>query len=291
MLRAAGLRTGPALLFARRLSTCARPSLRARAGGGAARLVANSPFRPAVGRVAAIGAQRRAFSDTVLISVPSMGDSISEGDIGVVNVAAGDVVNADDVLCEIETDKVTSEVTTPVSGTVAEVLVEEGDTVIVNQELFKVTPGEGVAVPKAAAETPAAPSPPRVIGPTPTPTPGPRVRRHRQPRAHAHDTVPVRLQQGGCHTSLGWGCLYRWGDSAGFREPRGPRSCGCAVQPATQAADRGGDGGNHGADNPPPSLIAASLAIPAYAACACSIHCAVWGVAVDIPPLQMGGAC
>jgi biotin carboxyl carrier protein len=210
MLRAAGLRTGPALLFARRLSTCARPSLRARAGGGAARLVANSPFRPAVGRVAAIGAQRRAFSDTVLISVPSMGDSISEGDIGVVNVAAGDVVNADDVLCEIETDKVTSEVTTPVSGTVAEVLVEEGDTVIVNQELFKVTPGEGVAVPKAAAETPAAPSPPASSAPPPPPPPAPA-----SDATASHGRTPMIQFRYGCNkggaTPASGGAVYTGG--------------------------------------------------------------------------------
>lgn len=143
------------------------------------------------------GVQRREFSDTVLISVPSMGDSISEGDIGVVNVTVGDIVNADQVLCEIETDKVTSEVTTAVSGTVTEVLIEEGDTVIVNQELFKIAPGEGAVVPDtplpeaapASTSTPPAATP-AVTAPPAPPAAAPTV---------SHGRVPMIKFRYGCN--------------------------------------------------------------------------------------------
>ena len=123
--------------------------------------------------------QRRFFSDDILIAVPSMGDSITEGDMGVIHFGVGDVVNADDVLAEIETDKTMSEVKAPVSGTITAVLIEEGDTVIVNQELFKLAAGEGApraastAEPAAAAAATPAPSPAPTPSPAPAPSPAP----------------------------------------------------------------------------------------------------------------------
>ena len=61
---------------------------------------------------------RRAFSEEIMIPVPSMGDSITEGDLGTIFFQVGDTVNMDDVIAEIETDKVTSEVKAPTSGTI-----------------------------------------------------------------------------------------------------------------------------------------------------------------------------
>jgi 2-oxoglutarate dehydrogenase E2 component (dihydrolipoamide succinyltransferase) len=102
---------------------------------------------------------RRAFAigDVVDLVVPGMGDSITEGEIAAWNVAVGDDVNLDDVVVEIETDKVTTEVKAPVPGTITELLAEEGDTVSVNQLLAKMTEGEAIeSTPAAAAPTPAA---------------------------------------------------------------------------------------------------------------------------------------
>jgi biotin carboxyl carrier protein len=116
--------------------------------------------------------QRRAFSGEIMIAVPQMGDSITEGDLGTIFFKVGDTVNMDEVLAEIETDKVTSEVKAPTSGTITAILAEEGDTVTVNQELFTMAAGEGApavapAVAAAAAPAPAAaaPAPPPAAAP------------------------------------------------------------------------------------------------------------------------------
>ena len=113
--------------------------------------------------------QRRGFSEEIMIPVPSMGDSITEGDLGTIFFQVGDVVNMDDVIAEIETDKVTSEVKAPTSGTITAILAEEGDAVTVNQELFMLAPGEGAPAVAAAAPAPAPAAPP----PAPSPAVAP----------------------------------------------------------------------------------------------------------------------
>ena len=120
-------------------------------------------FRPCARPTPAIFcAARRAFAD-ITVAVPSMGDSISEGDVGTIHFETGASVNIDDIILDIETDKVTSEIKAPSSGTLTELLVGEGDTVVVNQDLFIIAEGEGrgeeaePAAPPAAA--PPAPEP------------------------------------------------------------------------------------------------------------------------------------
>lgn len=66
---------------------------------------------------------------------------------------------------EIETDKTTVGVPTPVSGTIEQIFVQDGDTVKAGQELFKIKPGEvgdkpAAAAPAAEAPKPAAAAPP-----------------------------------------------------------------------------------------------------------------------------------
>ena len=71
-------------------------------------------------RWALAGVQQRRMSvvggEPSIIPVPSMGDSISEGTISLWYKAVGDQVEADEVLCEIETEKVTVKIRTPDSG-------------------------------------------------------------------------------------------------------------------------------------------------------------------------------
>ena len=136
------------------------------------RSIGAAPMRSQVGGGALSGAmmqQRRAFSDEVTILVPGMGDSITEGDMGTIFFAVGDSCNIDDVLAEIETDKVTSEVKAPTSGTITAILCEEGDTVTVNQELFMLAPGEGAPAVVAAAPVPT----PAPAAPAPAAAPAP----------------------------------------------------------------------------------------------------------------------
>ena len=111
------------------------------------------------------------------VEVPSMGDSITEGAVATVLVAVGQTVATDEVIAQIETDKVTIDVRTPTSGTVEEILAKEGDTVTVGQRVAVVAPGAGPEK-KAATNEPPAAAPVKATTATaekpktaPTPTP------------------------------------------------------------------------------------------------------------------------
>jgi hypothetical protein len=60
------------------------------------------------------------------VEVPQMGDSITEGSIAAVLKAPGDTVAVDEVIAQIETDKVTIDVRAPTAGVIGEILVSEG---------------------------------------------------------------------------------------------------------------------------------------------------------------------
>ncbi|WP_019960230.1 2-oxoglutarate dehydrogenase complex dihydrolipoyllysine-residue succinyltransferase [Woodsholea maritima] len=87
--------------------------------------------------------------ELVEASVPVMGESVAEGTVGEWLVKAGDAVEKDQTLFEIETDKVALEVPAPAAGVLEEVLVSEGDS---------VTPGQVVAKIRAGASASAAPA-------------------------------------------------------------------------------------------------------------------------------------
>jgi 2-oxoglutarate decarboxylase len=79
------------------------------------------------------------------VVTPAAGESVTEGTILEWHVKVGDFIKADDTIVEISTDKVDVELPSPASGTVAELLVEEGDTVTVGQVIARIAPGEGGA--------------------------------------------------------------------------------------------------------------------------------------------------
>ncbi|CAG9830090.1 unnamed protein product [Diabrotica balteata] len=88
----------------------------------------------------------------------------------------GDYVAADEVVMEIETDKTAMPVHSPAAGVIAEILVNDGDTVKPGQDLFKLTVGEGApppaaAKPAAAAEAPKPAAAPVVAPPVAPPPP------------------------------------------------------------------------------------------------------------------------
>jgi 2-oxoglutarate dehydrogenase E2 component (dihydrolipoamide succinyltransferase) len=97
----------------------------------------------------------------VEIRVPQLAESISEATVGKWSVKAGDSVARDQLLVELETDKVTVEVNAQEAGTLDEVLAAEGATVQVGDLLATLTPGAGAAKPAAAkpAAAPAAAAP------------------------------------------------------------------------------------------------------------------------------------
>ena len=70
--------------------------------------------------------------------MPQLGETVTEGTVLTWLVKAGDVVNEDDPILEISTDKVDTEVPSPFSGTVTALLVKEGETVAVGANLLEL---------------------------------------------------------------------------------------------------------------------------------------------------------
>ncbi|MGQ0610596.1 MAG: 2-oxoglutarate dehydrogenase complex dihydrolipoyllysine-residue succinyltransferase [Paracoccaceae bacterium] len=90
------------------------------------------------------------------VMVPALGESVSEATVSTWFKKVGDVVRLDEMLCELETDKVSVEVPSPVAGVLAEILAPEGATVDARARLAIVTEGAvAAAAPAAAAPAPA----------------------------------------------------------------------------------------------------------------------------------------
>src|SRR4051794_9827228 len=96
------------------------------------------------------------------IELPALGESVTEGTITRWFKEIGDQVAEDEPLFEVSTDKVDSEVPSPVAGYLTEILVEEGDTVDVGTKVAVLSdaPGGEAGAPAeepAAEEAPALP--------------------------------------------------------------------------------------------------------------------------------------
>jgi pyruvate/2-oxoglutarate dehydrogenase complex dihydrolipoamide acyltransferase (E2) component len=101
------------------------------------------------------------------VVMPQMGVSVSEGTITKWLRQVGEPIQRDEPLLEISTDKVDTEVPSPAEGVVAEILVQEGETVEVGTVLARIAPaGAEVGAPEEAPEAPEAPA-----APTPEPEP------------------------------------------------------------------------------------------------------------------------
>ncbi|WP_300377555.1 2-oxoglutarate dehydrogenase complex dihydrolipoyllysine-residue succinyltransferase [Henriciella sp.] len=81
--------------------------------------------------------------ESVDVTVPSMGESVTEGTIGEFLKKAGDSVSKDETIAEIETDKVALEVPATADGTISEWLVSEGDTVEPGMVIARISEGAG----------------------------------------------------------------------------------------------------------------------------------------------------
>ena len=104
------------------------------------------------------------------VMVPSLGESVSEATVSTWFKKPGDVVKLDEMLCELETDKVSVEVPSPVAGVLAEILAPEGTTVAANARLAIVTEGAAGAV--AAAPIPAKVEEPKSVAAATVGSPG-----------------------------------------------------------------------------------------------------------------------
>ncbi len=79
------------------------------------------------------------------VTMPQLGETVVEGTITKWLKQEGDRIERDEPLFEISTDKVDTEVPSPVAGTIAKILVPEGETVSVGTELAQIEEGEGQA--------------------------------------------------------------------------------------------------------------------------------------------------
>ena len=86
------------------------------------------------------------------VTLPQLGETVTEGTITQWFKQVGDSVSADEALFEVSTDKVDTEVPSPVSGTLTEIRVQEGETVEVGTVIAVVGDGAGAAAPAAPAE-------------------------------------------------------------------------------------------------------------------------------------------
>ena len=112
---------------------------------------------------------------TFSVTMPALGESVSEGTVTRWLKAEGDHVNVDEPLLEVSTDKVDTEIPSPVSGTLQKIVVQVDQTVPVGAELAIIA--DGVTEPKNSApvaEVPAQPATPAPVAAVPvTPPPAP----------------------------------------------------------------------------------------------------------------------
>jgi pyruvate/2-oxoglutarate dehydrogenase complex dihydrolipoamide acyltransferase (E2) component len=115
------------------------------------------------------------------VTMPQMGVSVAEGTVVAWRVGVGDPIAAEETICEISTDKIDTEVPSPATGVVSEILVQVDQTVEVGVVLARIDVGGGgvaappaepapAAEPAAAAAAAAAPEP---AAPEPAPAPAP----------------------------------------------------------------------------------------------------------------------
>ncbi|MFJ6481419.1 MULTISPECIES: 2-oxoglutarate dehydrogenase, E2 component, dihydrolipoamide succinyltransferase [unclassified Streptomyces] len=162
---------------------------------------------------------------SVSVTLPALGESVTEGTVTRWLKAEGERVEADEPLLEVSTDKVDTEIPSPVSGILASIKVAEDETVEVGAELAVIDDGSGApaaaaapaAEPAAAAEAPAAAPAPVAEAPA-APAPVAEAPAAAAPAASGTDVVLPALGE-----SVTEGTVTRWlkavGESVEADEP------------------------------------------------------------------------
>jgi 2-oxoglutarate dehydrogenase E2 component (dihydrolipoamide succinyltransferase) len=155
---------------------------------------------------------------TFSVTMPALGESVSEGTVTRWLKAEGDHVSVDEPLLEVSTDKVDTEIPSPVSGTLQKIVVQVDQTVPVGAELAIIA--DGMSEPKNSApvaEVPAQPATPVAVVETPAPvTPPP------APAAPAPTGAGTVITMPALGESVSEGTVTRWlknvGDSVAVDE-------------------------------------------------------------------------
>jgi pyruvate dehydrogenase E2 component (dihydrolipoamide acetyltransferase) len=106
---------------------------------------------------------------SVTVTMPQLGESVTEGTVTRWLKQVGEEVRADEPLVEVSTDKVDTEIPAPASGVLLSIAAGEDETVLVGAPLGVI----GAAGEAPAAEAPAAPAAPEAAAPAPAPAPAP----------------------------------------------------------------------------------------------------------------------
>ncbi len=109
--------------------------------------------------------------EDVVVVLPALGESVTEGVVTRWLKNVGDTVNADEPLVEISTDKVDTEIPAPASGTLTSIAVEADGTAEVGAEIARISTGAAAPAAVPASPAPAAPAPAAEAAPEPTPAP------------------------------------------------------------------------------------------------------------------------
>ncbi|MCF2706401.1 2-oxoglutarate dehydrogenase, E2 component, dihydrolipoamide succinyltransferase [Arcanobacterium haemolyticum] len=129
----------------------------------AAPVAPEAPAAPAAPAAAPAG-------EGVAVTMPALGESVTEGTVTTWLKQVGDTVEVDEPILEVSTDKVDTEVPAPASGVLSQILVQEDETVSVGTVLAYVGDSAAPAAPAAAAAPAPAPAP---AAPAPAPVPAP----------------------------------------------------------------------------------------------------------------------
>jgi 2-oxoglutarate dehydrogenase E2 component (dihydrolipoamide succinyltransferase) len=105
------------------------------------------------------------------VVMPQMGESIVEGTIVKWHKKIGEEIKKDEILLEISTDKVDSEIPSPAGGILAEILVDEQETVPVNTVIARLETEAGAVVSRPQPPAPSTASAPQAPAPVPEPAP------------------------------------------------------------------------------------------------------------------------
>ncbi|MEA2009918.1 MAG: dihydrolipoamide acetyltransferase family protein [Actinomycetota bacterium] len=125
---------------------------------------------------------------SVTVTMPQLGETVTEGTILSWAKQAGESIAEDEVLVEISTDKVDTEMPSPASGVISEILIQAGETVAVGTAIAIIgEPADTVTPEEPTPEPPAVPA----MGPTGTPAMGPTGTPAMGPTDTPSETVPA----------------------------------------------------------------------------------------------------
>lgn len=135
----------------------------------------------------------------VSVTLPALGESVTEGTVTRWLKAEGESVEADEPLLEVSTDKVDTEIPSPAAGVLSSIKVAEDETVEIGAELAVIDDGTGgaAAAPAPAAEQAAAPAPAAEPAPAPAAAPAPAQAPADTPPAPAAPQQPAPAQAAG----------------------------------------------------------------------------------------------